>query len=67
MKATKVLFRTVMLGTIWLLATMVSPFAGSNGFNRPGDLLIADQFNNRVIEVTHSGKIVWQFGLNSPW
>ena len=32
-------------------------------FNDPGNYLIADQFNNRVIEVAPSGKIVWQFGL----
>src|SRR5713226_117453 len=32
-------------------------------FNKRGDLLIADQFNNRVIEITPAGKIVWQFGL----
>jgi hypothetical protein len=31
-------------------------------FNKPGNTLIADQFNNRVIEVDSSGKIVWQFG-----
>ena len=36
----------------------------SNGeFNSPGNYLIADQFNNRVIEVSPNGKIVWQFGL----
>ncbi len=35
----------------------------SSHFNRPGDILIADQFNNRVIEATPAGKIVWQFGL----
>ena len=34
-------------------------------FNRPGNILIADQFNNRVIEVDHAGHIVWQFG-NGP-
>ena len=34
-----------------------------NGFNDPGNILIADQFNNRVIEVKPNGKIVWQFGL----
>lgn len=32
-------------------------------FNRAGDILIADQFNNRVIEATPGGNIVWQFGL----
>lgn len=31
-------------------------------FNRPGNILIADQFNNRVIEATPTGKIVWSFG-----
>ncbi|HLH53267.1 MAG TPA: hypothetical protein VKY92_06585, partial [Verrucomicrobiae bacterium] len=34
-----------------------------HAFNRPGDILIADQFNNRAIEVDPSGKILWQFGL----
>ena len=32
-------------------------------FNEPDNYLIADQFNNRVIEVDPSGHIVWQFGL----
>jgi hypothetical protein len=32
-------------------------------FNQPGNLLIADQFNNRVIEVSPEGEIVWSFGL----
>lgn len=37
--------------------------ASSNGFNAPGDLLITDQFNNRVIEVNPLTKqIVWSFG-----
>jgi hypothetical protein len=37
--------------------------AGDLAFNAPGNILIADQFNNRVVEVAPSGEIVWQFGL----
>jgi hypothetical protein len=37
--------------------------SSGSGFNRPGDILIADQFNNRVIEIKPNGQIVWQFGL----
>lgn len=32
-------------------------------YNEPGNILIADQFNNRVIETDPAGNIVWQFGL----
>lgn len=32
-------------------------------FNHRGNYLIADQFNNRVIEVDRSGSILWQFGV----
>jgi hypothetical protein len=31
-------------------------------FNHPGNILITDQFNNRVIEIDREGNIVWQFG-----
>jgi len=31
-------------------------------FNHPGNILITDQFNNRVIEIDKAGNIVWQFG-----
>ena len=31
-------------------------------FNHPGNILITDQFNNRVIEIDQAGNIVWQFG-----
>jgi hypothetical protein len=40
-----------------------SASASGPGFNSAGDVLIADQFNNRVIEVTPQGGIVWHFGL----
>ncbi len=32
-------------------------------FNEAGNILIADQFNNRVIETDPDGNILWQFGL----
>jgi len=35
----------------------------SPDFNQSGNILIADQFNNRVIEATPGGKIIWSFGL----
>src|SRR5260370_1960544 len=35
-------------------------------FNAPGNVLISDQFNNRVIEVTPDGHIVWTFGSGNP-
>ncbi len=38
--------------------------AGQGGYaTRLGDILIADQFNNRVIEATATGDIVWSYGL----
>ena len=35
------------------------------GFNKPGDILIADAFNNRVIEINRHHQVVWQFGNGS--
>jgi hypothetical protein len=35
----------------------------NHGFNKKGNILIADQFNNRVIETDPAGNIVWSFGL----
>jgi hypothetical protein len=32
-------------------------------FNERGNILIADQFNNRVIESDTAGNIIWSFGL----
>ena len=41
------------------------PSHSGGGFNRKGDILIADQFNNRVIEVNSHHQVVWQFGNGS--
>jgi hypothetical protein len=55
------------LKSIWIFAIFVgsclSATAQDREFNARGNTLIADQFNNRVIEVDPSGTIVWQFGL----
>ena len=61
-----------MLFAIALLALAVVPSSfginvvrAASGFNRPGNILITDQFNNRVIEIDTAGNIVWSFG-NGP-
>jgi len=50
---------------VWMLAgsVLAKDLAGGSGFNKPGHILIADQFNNRVIETDPNGNIVWSFGL----
>jgi outer membrane protein assembly factor BamB len=64
------------LGLVFLVPTAVLGAAASgaghpaangplstSGFNRPGNILITDQFNNRVIEVNPLTKqVVWSFG-----
>ena len=46
-------------------AWAAAPEAASQ-FNQPGNILITDQFNNRVIEVTRGGKVAWSFGSGGP-
>ena len=52
---------------ISILALAVSVSAkdmkGKNQFNKSGNILISDQFNNRVIETDTNGNIIWTFGL----
>jgi outer membrane protein assembly factor BamB len=57
--------RTLAAGASLLVAGSVSAsdLHLSRHFNEPGNIVIADQFNNRVIEATPNGKIVWSFGL----
>lgn len=54
------------LTAIGVLALAGSAAAGgmqlSRYFNQPGNILISDQFNNRVIEINPAGNIVWSFG-----
>jgi len=44
------------------ITTTAGPVVLNREFNQRGNLTIADQFNNRVIEIDPSGKIVWSFG-----
>jgi hypothetical protein len=44
-------------------STSAEDFPLSPEFNRDGNNVIADQFNNRVIEAEPSGRIVWSYGL----
>jgi hypothetical protein len=38
----------------------------ASGFNGVGNILVTDQFNNRVLEINpHTNKIVWKFGSGS--
>jgi len=56
-----------ILATVGVMALAGTASAGkmklNREFNERGNITIADQFNNRVIEITPSGKIVWSFGL----
>jgi outer membrane protein assembly factor BamB len=59
-----VLAAVVLLTLFTAVAAAVPPGAL---FNRAGNVLIADQFNNRVIELSGvTGRIVWHFGNGAP-
>jgi hypothetical protein len=55
----------VLVVSAILLPLTVARGQSSGTFNQPGNILITDQFNNRVIEIDPAGNIVWQFG-NGP-
>src|SRR6202049_321795 len=49
-----------------VFASSLSLFAQGDHFDAAGNILISDQFNNRVIEVNpNNHKIVWHFGNGS--
>ena len=52
----------IAAGVLTIVASGASAEDGEGEFNERGNYLIADQFNNRVIEIARDGKIVWHFG-----
>jgi hypothetical protein len=48
-----------------IVAVAAAQTVKATGFNKAGDILISDQYNNRVIELNKAGTIVWQFGTGS--
>jgi hypothetical protein len=54
------------VGLFVFLALLAPAVALAGGYGTPGNLLIADQLNNRVIELNGSGRIVWHFGTGEP-
>lgn len=49
-----------------LAAGTLSAHAQGNAFNTPGNILISDQYNNRLIEVNPDNhRVVWHFGNGS--
>src|SRR6267143_6863882 len=66
-------FAKVLLAVLFVAVLSVPMGAVANrtnnqgGFNQPGNLLVTDQFNNRVVEIDpHTRSIVWSFGSNDP-
>ena len=56
----------VAFATIMLTLFAANPAGAASVFNQRGNILISDQFNNRVVEVDPVSKnIVWQFGNGS--
>ena len=52
--------------SFFVVGTHQAHASGGGGFNQPGNVLITDQFNNRVIEVDRNKHIVWSFGSGNP-
>lgn len=53
----------VIAGILVSASASARPANQQRFFNEPGNITIADQFNNRVIEIAPDGTILWHFGL----
>lgn len=58
--------RVLTCAATLFFAGALAAHAQGNRFNTPGNILISDQYNNRVIEVNpNNHRIVWSFGNGS--
>ena len=65
--ATLVVVGSLLVLSAFLALSVSAATTASYGFNQNGNVLITDQFNNRVIEVNPLTKhIVWSFGSGNP-
>lgn len=56
----------ICFAPLFFLLGCCAAFAQGNQFNTAGNILIADQFNNRVIEINpQNHRVVWHFGDGS--
>jgi hypothetical protein len=63
MKRQKSVLAALACGAVLLCVASAGAWTVPGTFNQPGNILIADQFNNRVIEIDQKGDIVWSWGL----
>src|SRR5579864_8526161 len=58
--------KTLAASVLLVVASSLAAHAQGNHFNTRGNILISDQYNNRVVEVNPMNhKIVWHFGNGS--
>jgi hypothetical protein len=63
MNMQKIAAAALAAGAILSPVMPVSAWTVPGTFDQAGNILIADQFNNRVIEIDKKGEIVWSWGL----
>jgi len=55
-------FTALALASCLMVASMGRAAQVHAAFNQPGNFVVADQFNNRIIEIDSGHHIVWSFG-----
>ena len=63
MKLRSSLLKPACILSILFAGCLLTKAQEEGEFNSRHNTLIADQFNNRVIEIDPAGNIVWQFGF----